>query len=214
MQNIRDYDKEPIVIENRHSTKETIIFYGFFIIFNVVAIVFFHFFATSNTINRGVTLTCVISLIILIYYIIKSIKNFKKRYIRIFNNKITFDYFVTHHELKTYELFKNEIDSISWGFYPYSALDENHSNSQIYLVGDKNDDDKLATYLFLPIWFSLSSISQLLFILVNLKIEKYVYLKFKCGVISIPKNDFPDNKNIKFEWKSLVNSHFFGGGIF
>jgi hypothetical protein len=44
-----------------------------------------------------------------------------------------------------------------------------------------------------------------------LKFEKYVLIRFKGGIMAIPKNEYPSNENIKFEWRTLFNCQSSGG---
>lgn len=216
----KDYDKEPITIKNQYLFKKELIVCVFFAPITIFSLYYLYFIKLSKEkmigdkvdimfTNMGISMA-VIGLIMLIYFFIKAVKHSKtKLYIKIYGNRIEYDYFTEKYDIKNYILFKDDIKSISYGYYPYSILDD---KDEIWITEEK--EDKLGTLIFSPISFLLSLIYLILYIFVNLKIEKYVYLRFQGGIISIPKDDFPDNENLKFEWKSLFNRQILGGNYY
>ena len=216
----RDYDKEPIIIKNQYLFKKELMVCVFFAPITIFSLYYLYFIKLSKEkmigdkvdimfTNIGISMA-VIGLIMLMYFFVKAVKHSKTMlYIKIYDNRIEYDYFTEKYNIKNYILLKKDIKSISYGYYPYSILDD---KDEIWITEEK--EDKFGTFILSPISFLLSFIYLILYIFVNLKIEKYVYLRFKGGIISIPKDDFPDNENLKFEWKSLFNRQILGGNYY
>jgi len=75
------------------------------------------------------------------------------------------------------------------------------NKDEIWITDRKN---KFIAFISIPLLFLWCFFCTILHIIVRLKIKKFVYLRFKGGIISISKNDFPNNnfsdhENIKFE---------------
>lgn len=209
--------ENPIIIKNNYLIKKELLVVAFLA---PIIIVSFFCLLYAN-ITRGDTakdkldasfatygiMLALSSILVMIYVAYKTFKHKRvELFIKIYDDKIDFDYLTTKYEKKTFILKKNEITSVKYGFFPYSQYDE---KDEIWITDYKKD--RLGTFIFMPIQFLISSVYLCLFIFINRKFEKYVYLRFNGGIISIPKNDFPNNKNIKFEWKSLFNCQILGG---
>ncbi|MDR2080891.1 MAG: hypothetical protein LBP54_03250 [Campylobacteraceae bacterium] len=138
----------------------------------------------------------------MIFVLVKAIVKFNKNplFIKIYNNKITYDYLAEKGKFKTFELPKEQIKSVKWGFFPYATLDE---KDEIWIT--ETTYDKFGTFVLSPLNFALSCMYQIIYCIVNFKIEKYVLIRFKGGIMAIPKEKYPSNEKIKFEWRSLFN---------
>jgi hypothetical protein len=157
---------------------------------------------TSSLIRqKSGVISAIASLLLLYVWSYKELKYYFKYqlFIKIYNDRITYDY-ISSKTLKTFTLLKADIKSIKWGFFPYSFLDE---NNQIWMVERSND--KIGAIFVSPIVFVVSCIYQLLYCIVNFKIEKYVLIRFKGGIMAIPKKEYPSNEKIKFEWRTLLD---------
>jgi hypothetical protein len=217
---LRDYNKEPIVVENRYLHKKQLLALLFFAPIALFSLYYLTLVKLPNEQANGEAIDvtfvkigismAISSLIVLAYILYRAYRHSKiKPRIIIHRDNIEFEYFTEHYELKTYNLLKSNIQTVSWGFFPYAILDE---KDEIWITQTK--DDKLLAYILSPLNFLLSSTYLFLFIIINFKVEKYVYLKFKGGIIAIPKNEYPSNENIKFEWKSLFNRHIMEGNYY
>jgi len=215
---LRDYDKEPLIIKNRYMIKRTLV--GFVCILCVVLFVMcgLYFYAIPNAIAENNTLHLryrqiglmgiAIGTIVVSFMICTIIRNFLKNelFIKIFNNQISYDYLTEKGEFKTFVLQKKDIKLIGWGFFPYAVLDETDRIWVTEIKAGKSD-----AYLSLLVNFIIYILYQFIYFVINLKFEKYVLIRFKGGIMAIPKNEYPSNENIKFEWKSLFNRHIIGG---
>lgn len=223
MEKIRDYDKNPIVIRNNYLLKRFLTTSILFLGFMVVLALSMHFFGIPRAvlendtldikINKTAMIVSILAAIIYLIHMFRIIVRFSKKllYIKIFNEKITYDYITEKNKLKTFVLQKENIKTISWSFFPFAILED---KDEIWITDIKDKDKKRWAYLGMIFTIPLSFFIQIIYFIVNSKIEKYVLLRFEGGIIAIPYNDFPDNKNIKFEWKSLDNLEIFGGYYF
>jgi hypothetical protein len=210
---MRDYDKNLIVIKNNYLLKREITA----CVFALPLFIFGIFYALHeavtqiNIMRQTILIISVISAASIVFLLIKAIIKFNKNplFIKIFNNKITYDYLTEKGEFKVFELPKKHIVSIKWGFFPYAILNE---KDEIWIT--ETTDDKLGAYIFAPLNFILSFIYQTIYCIVNFKISTYVLIRFKGGIMAIPKNEYPSNENIKFEWKSLFNCQILQGDYY
>jgi hypothetical protein len=220
---VRDYDKNPIVIKNSYLFKWNLTIFVCLSCTVLFFIVGDYFIAIPKSIaendmfslrrQRSMMISAIVGLLVAYIWAYREYRYYFKYqlFIKIYNNKITYDYISNKgHELKTFTLLKTDIKYIKWGFFPYLNLNKNNKD-KIWMMEWTND--KLGSYLLSPVVFAVSCIYQLLYFLVNFKIEKYVLIRFKGGIMAIPKNEYPSNENIKFEWRSLFNIYVFTGGI-
>jgi len=85
----------------------------------------------------------------------------------------------------------------------------------------ENKDDKRWAYLFTPIYLAMSAYLWLIFLVLNgLKAKRYLLVRFKDGIISIPYGDETlkalgmKREEVKFEWMSLINRYVYKGGYY
>jgi hypothetical protein len=215
---VRDCDKNPIVIKNNYLFKKEFIAGEFMlpIIITLIYIIYTYMQKPdNNTLNliyckTGIVLG-IIALLFIFRNFFKAVKNIKnvKLFIKIHDTYITYDYLTQKGEFKTFVLQKNGIETVKWGFFPYAGLDE---KNEIWIT--ETTRDRFGVYLFLPLNFVISCIYQILYFITNFKIEKYALIRFKGGIMAIPKNRYPSNENIKFEWRTLFNRHILQGDYY
>jgi len=131
-------------------------------------------------------------------------------YIKIYKDKIFYEY-ITQKGNKKVDIIKNEeIISKRWALFPYAVKDR-----EIWISEIENTDDRRWAYLFSPFYFMISIIYLFIFILLNkLRIKRYVLYRFKDGVIAIPYNKKIFKENFPFEWRSLINRYISKGGYY
>lgn len=139
--------------------------------------------------------------------LIALLKN--KLFITIDEEKILYEYITDKGEKKFHTLFYNQIEKVSWSFYSYSLMAD-----EIWITDIIDRDKKHWTWLGFIISIGASLILLCLYIMLNFKIERYVLLKHKNGILAIPVRNGISTKNIKFEWNSLINRHIIDGGYY
>jgi hypothetical protein len=225
-----DYNKNPIVIRNSYLLKRSLV--GSFLLFCLCLFaayrLYFHGIPKAIIENDAVDLRywqggliyIAVNGTIAFFIIANIIRNFLRNplFIKIYNNHITYDYlteddklklfdlFVNKSDIKTFTLQKADIKSVKWGFYPFARLDK---DDKIWI--SETTDDKFGTYLFIWVAFLWSAMYQLTYFVINFKIETYVLIRFKGGIMAIPKKEYPSKEKIKFEWRTLFNCQSSGG---
>ncbi|MDR1977053.1 MAG: hypothetical protein LBQ18_08720 [Campylobacteraceae bacterium] len=215
---MRDYDKEPLVVRNRYLLKKELAARLFMLLLFILLAYGAYFYAMPEAMaeNDGARLRRlqsgliigVIGICSVAFILTRAVLKFKKNplFIKIFNDKITYDYLTEKVEFKTFILPKENIKSVKWGFYPYAILNE---KDKIWLIEASND--KFGAYLLSPLQLILSTIYLLIYSIINFKPEKYVLIRFPGGIMAIPKKEYPSNEKIPFEWRSLFNHHILQG---
>jgi|GEM_PF-1072633 len=217
-----DDNREPVIIENDYLLKSELT--------SRIALLFFFGWLISislapepdplNELYRKLALgTAIIGVIWTIAtelrMLLGLIKN--KLYIRIDKNEIEYEYIDGKGERKTDTLKKEDIISIKWALFPYKAKD-----SDIWITEITDKDDRRWAFLFSPLYLLVSSIYLIVFIVLNkFRVKKYLLIRFKDGLISIPDSrelsktsDFKNKDEIKFEWRSLMNRYILQGGYY
>ena len=139
--------------------------------------------------------------------LIGLIKN--KLFITINKDQITYEYITEKGEKKTHTLFYNQIEKVSWSFFPYSVMTD-----EIWITEIKEKDKKHWAWLFSFLYVGITLVMQCLYIILNFKIKRYILLRFKDGVMAIPVKSGVSITHIGFEWNSLINRIIFNGGYY
>jgi hypothetical protein len=211
-------DDEPIVVENRYLLKREFVGFTIYLCIFLFFAYRMYFYAIPNAITendvidlrkyQGGLVAIATGTIVALFMVGKIVMHFLKNrlFTKIYDTYITYDYLTQKGELKIFTLQKQDIRSIKWGFFPYSRLSE---EDKIWVTETKGS--KLSICISLVLHFLIYIIYQFIYIVINFKIEKYVLIRFKGGIMAIPKDKYPSNENIKFEWNSVFNSIPMGG---
>lgn len=142
--------------------------------------------------------------------LIGLIKN--KLFIKIYQDKITYDYITEKGELETRILAFGEIQRVNWSWFPYaSAIKQENDDSK-----DKRDE-RLWGYVFLPLNLVFSLCVQIVYCLINYcHFSQYYILEDKREIISIPIGSLSKiSEVVSFKWRSLISiSSIFRGGYY
>jgi hypothetical protein len=216
---VRDYDKNPIAIRNNYLLKREFVGLTIYMCIFLFFAYRMYFHGIPNAIiendvidlrkYRDGLITTTIGTIIGLFMVGKIVRHFLKNklFIKIYDTYITYDYLTEKGEFKIFTLQKQDILSIKWGFFPYSRLGD-----EIWVT--ETEGGKLDICFSLVLHFLIYIIYQFIYTVINFKIETYVLIRFKDGIMAIPKKEYPSNENIKFEWNSVFNSIPLGGHYF
>ncbi|MDR2080889.1 MAG: hypothetical protein LBP54_03240 [Campylobacteraceae bacterium] len=211
---MRDYDKNPIIIKNNYLLTKEIMDFVCFVCFAALPIFcLFYFYVVPEQLKHWGLMYIIPATIATFLLLCKTIMRFKKRglFIKIYNNKITYDYLTRKHEFKTFTLPKEQIKSVKWGFFPHARLDK---DDRIWEAEGTDNALNIAVAFLIWFIFLICTVYQLLYCAVNLKIEKYVLIRFKGGIMAIPKKEYPSHEEIKFEWNTIFNAQPYRGSYF
>jgi len=212
---LRDHDEEPIVIENDYLLKSELtsrvallIFFGWAISINLTPEA-----DSLNELYRRMALgTAIFGVLWTLLTNIKMLKRLikDKLYIKIYKDKITYDYITEKAEFKTDVLKKQAILSVKWALFPYAIKD-----TEIWINEIKSTDDRRWVYFFSPLHIIVTIIYTVIFISINkFKIKKYLLYRFSDGMIAVPNTKNILKKKVDFEWKSLINRYILKGGYY
>jgi hypothetical protein len=212
-------DKEPLVIKNDYLLKSDLttriallIFFGWLLGINLTP----EPDPLDEWYRRMALGTAVLGILVALFsdfrLLIRLIKH--KLHIKIYDDKIVYEYITDKGEKKRDVLKKEEIKSIKWAFFPYAVKD-----TEIWMSEIENKDNKRWAYLFTPIYVLISAYFWFIFFILNkLSLKRYILVRFEDGIISSPYSDEAlkalgvDKKDVKFEWMSLINRYIYKGG--
>ena len=211
----RDHDEEPIVIENDYLLKSELtsrvallIFFGWLISINLTPEA-----DSLNELYRRMALgTAIVGILWTLLTNIKMLKRLikDKLYIKIYKDKITYDYITEKAEFKTDVLKKQAILSVKWALFPYAIKD-----TEIWINEIKSTDERRWAYFFSPLHIIVTIIYTVIFISINkFKIKKYLLYRFSDEMIAVPNTKNILKKKVDFEWKSLINRYILKGGYY
>jgi hypothetical protein len=213
VENMKQDVKDPIIIINGYLLKSELttriamlLFFGWLISINLSSEA-----DSLDELYRKLALgTATIGVLWILFSKIKMlimlIKN--QLYIKIYEDRIIYEYLTEKGEYKADVLKMEEIVSIKWSFFPYAIRD-----TEIWITEIKNKDDRRWVYLFSPFYAVISIFYLCIFIFLNkLKIKKYLLYRFKNGVIAVPNCKIIVKDKVDFEWRSLINRYILQGG--
>ncbi|WP_229770944.1 hypothetical protein [Campylobacter portucalensis] len=203
----RDYDKEPIVVENRYERKSdlTIIFFMFLLFFYLIINSLEPQVDTfDNHIRRAALTTGTIGILILIYKIIILTKSIKyKIWIKIYQKHLEYEYINDIAKKEYIRIDFNEDLKVGYSFIPIVRLKNNKKNGKITF------NDRYEKILFYPLRLIINFVFSLVFYLLNLyKINKYYVFKSDKFIVSVLASDELKNRfgKVQFEILTLTNS--------
>ncbi len=211
----QNYTEEPIIIKNDYLLKSELttriamlLFFGWLISINLLSEA-----DSLDELYRKLALgTATIGVL---WVLLSKIKMFimlikNKLYIKIYEDRIIYEYLTEKGEYKIDILNMEEIVSIKWSLFPYAIRD-----TEIWITEIKNKDDRRWAYLFSPFYVVVSILYVCIFIFLNkVKIKKYLLYRFENGVIAVPYYKTIVKNKVDFEWRSLINRYILKGGYY
>ena len=211
----RNYIEEPVIIKNDYLLKSELTT-------RIAMLLFFGWLISRNLLSEADSLDELYRKLALgtatigvLWVLLSKIKMFimlikNKLYIKIYEDRIIYEYLTEKGEYKIDILNMEEIVSIKWSLFPYAIRD-----TEIWITEIKNKDDRRWAYLFSPFYVVVSILYVCIFIFLNkVKIKKYLLYRFENGVIAVPNCKTIVKDKVDFEWRSLINRYMLKGGYY
>jgi len=201
---MKDFEKEPIIIENDYFFKLTISnkIMGVLIFLSFVLLNLTPELDPHKEMMRRASLTLgIFGILFSIFWEIKIAYQefYNKFFTKFYDDKISFDHIDEHMKFKTEILQKDDLVSVTWALIPYNEQDVN-----IWIKDIKNRRKRMVRYLVSPIFFLITMLHHFIFLALNgFRFKKYILYRFKTGIIAVPNNKLLSDKDVKFELSSL-----------